>query len=373
MTRKPIVVVGAGFFGLYIAEYLAKRGRDVLVLERAPQVMQGASFANQARVHNGCHYPRSVLTALRCRVSFPRFVEEFSECIQDDFDQYYLIGKILGKVTAQQFSEFCQRIGVRLDPAPQDIVDMANPQLVEAIFRTEEVAFNALTLADVMKQRVEDAGVMVRTGIGVEAIRESPRGLTVVARRTAESEPESIEASEVFVCTYSNTNQVLCGSSLEPIPLKHEVTELCLVDVPGPLTRVGLTVMCGPFFSVMPFPSTPHHSFSHVRYTPHSEWLETDCSAGAAPREIQDSTRRTSAWKKIRYDARRYIPILDECVHRRSLWETKTVLPRSEIDDSRPILFKADHGLPGLHCVMGGKIDNIYDALELIEGLGLTS
>ena len=40
------------------------------------------------------------------------------------------------------------------------------------------------------------------------------------------------------------------------------------------------------------------------------------------------------------------------------------MLPRSESNDSRPILFKPDHGLPGLHNVMGGKIDNVYDVVE---------
>ena len=46
-----------------------------------------------------------------------------------------------------------------------------------------------------------------------------------------------------------------------------------------------------------------------------------------------------------------------------SLWEVKTGLSPSEKDDSRPILFKAHWGLPNLICIMGGKIDNIYDAL----------
>ena len=50
------------------------------------------------------------------------------------------------------------------------------------------------------------------------------------------------------------------------------MTEMCIVDVPDELKKVGITVMCGPFFSIMPFPSKQAHSFSHVRYTPHYEW-----------------------------------------------------------------------------------------------------
>ncbi len=53
--------------------------------------MSRASYNNQARVHNGYHYPRSILTALRSRISFPRFVDEFRDCVDSDFDKYYLI------------------------------------------------------------------------------------------------------------------------------------------------------------------------------------------------------------------------------------------------------------------------------------------
>ena len=63
-------------------------------------------------------------------------------------------------------------------------------------------------------------------------------------------------------------------------------------------------------------------------------------------------------------DARRYLPILEESKYIDSLWEVKTVLPRSEVDDSRPILFKEDHGLEGLTSIMGSKIDNVYDMVE---------
>ena len=69
----------------------------------------------------------------------------------------------------------------------------------------------------------------------------------------------------------------------------------------------------------------------------------------------------------MKTDAARYLPILSECQYERSLWEVKTVLPRSETDDSRPILCKFNYGIKGLHCVMGGKIDNVYDAVSAIE------
>jgi hypothetical protein len=144
------------------------------------------------------------------------------------------------------------------------------------------------------------------------------------------------------------------------------MTEMCLVDVPEQLKKVGITVMCGPFFSVMPFPSLGLHSFSHVRYTPHYEWKDNDGSDYADAHARHVSLKRNSAWRYMQKDAARYIPVLSECVYHSSIWEVKTVLPRSESDDSRPILFLPHYKLKGFHCVMGGKIDNVYDAIEAI-------
>ena len=100
------IIIGGGFFGLYLADFLSLAGIDVKVFEKENAFMSHASYNNQARVHNGYHYPRSVLTALRSRVSFPRFIQEFPDCIYSDFEKYYMIGKPLGKVTASQFFQF---------------------------------------------------------------------------------------------------------------------------------------------------------------------------------------------------------------------------------------------------------------------------
>ena len=68
-------------------------------------------------------------------------------------------------------------------------------------------------------------------------------------------------------------------------------------------------------------------------------------------------------------DAQRYVPAMSMARHVRSLFEVKTVLPQSEHDDSRPILFKPCAELSGLVSVMGGKIDNVYDLPRELDGL----
>ncbi len=67
----------------------------------------------------------------------------------------------------------------------------------------------------------------------------------------------------------------------------------------------------------------------------------------------------------------RYFPSISECKYQDSLWDIKTVLLHNEANDGRPILFKQDYGLRGYHCILGSKIDNIYDVIDSIRARGL--
>src|SRR5262245_40790800 len=95
-------VIGGGFFGCMVALHLRRTNARVVVLERGGRLLGRASYSNQARVHNGYHYPRSVLTAYRSRVNFPRFVAEFADCIDTGFEKYYAVARTFSKVTARQ-------------------------------------------------------------------------------------------------------------------------------------------------------------------------------------------------------------------------------------------------------------------------------
>jgi L-2-hydroxyglutarate oxidase LhgO len=357
---------------MYLSEYLARNGHKVILAEKENDFMQRASYVNQARVHNGYHYPRSILTALRSRVSLPKFYAEFNECVDDTFDKYYMISSLQSRVSAKQFEKFCHRIGAPCEPAPPKITDLVDPHYVEAVFTTKEFAFDATKLKHIMLDRIQDAGVDFRLDQKVLSVAPVKDKLSVNMYSVKEEVAlESVQVNNVFNCTYSMINQVLSDSSLEMIPLKHELAELALVVVPDELKHVGITVMDGPFFSVMPFPARDLHSFTHVRYTPHYEWLDGDKEHYRNGHNHINEITRETAWRYMLQDARRYIPVLSECRYEDSIWEVKTVLPRSESDDSRPILFKPDYGLKGFHSIMGGKIDNVYDVIDVIETTGL--
>lgn len=370
--KKKIVIVGGGFFGLYIAEYASKLGHEVILFEKEDDFMKRASYNNQARVHNGYHYPRSILTALRSRISFPKFCDEFPEAIDQNFTKYYLIGKVFTKVNAKQFKQFCDRIGAPCDIAEDYVMGLCNKRLVEQVFKTKEFAFDSVKLKQAIHNRVKKVNVQILLKTSVVKVVRCKNNLEVYFKNKESNVVDMVEADEVFNCTYSMLNFVNANSNFKFIPLKHEVTEMCLVQVPDLLKSVGLTMMCGPFFSVMPFPHRSLHTFSHVRYTPHYEWMEKDSTPYLNPHRHMSQNYPDSKWRYMYNDAKRYLPILEECKYKESLYEIKTILPRSEVDDSRPILFKVNYdGIKGMHHVLGGKIDNVYDIIQAIKGEGI--
>jgi glycine/D-amino acid oxidase-like deaminating enzyme len=208
-----------------------------------------------------------------------------------------------------------------------------------------------LTHAEAMRVDVEGSG---RAG---QQFRLEIRDVRSDARH-------QLACAHLYNCTYSRLNQILSRSGLQTIRLKHEATEIALVELPPSLRNLSITVMCGPFFSVMPFPPMQAATLSHVSYTPHYEWVEDpqDTAHVAHAPSFPLPTR----FDRMRRDAARYVPALRECRYLESLWETKTILPQSGINDSRPILFKRDASAPNLISMLGGKIDNIFDLDEVL-------
>jgi glycine/D-amino acid oxidase-like deaminating enzyme len=358
------IVIGGGFYGTAIASYLLrKRGlRRVVVLEREAGLMKRASFNNQARIHNGYHYPRSFTTAFRSRVNLPRFVRDYPDALTGDFVALYAIARRNSKVTAGQFRRFCRAIGARLEPASRQLRSLFEPRLIEEVFLAEEYVFDAARLAHGATRELDEAGAELRLNTTVTGIYA--RGGSLSLRCEAAAGRVELSAPLVFNCTYSGLNRLDGKFPGTRAKLKHEITEIALMRVPTVLQGLAVTVMDGPFFSLMPFPARSLHALSHVRYTPHQNWEDSPAVDPYRRLEQYDPVTRVD---RMQRDAARYLPAIGDARYVESLFEVKTILVRSETDDGRPILFERHPGLPGCFSILGGKIDNVYDVLERLD------
>lgn len=360
------VIIGGGFYGATIAIYLAKqRGmKRITLVEREPALLTRASYNNQARVHNGYHYPRSFTTAYRSRVNLPRFVHDWPQAVKQDFTKLYAIARRNSKVTAKQFERFCHEIGARIEPAEPALRDLFEPRLIEAVFLAEEYAFDATQLARWAERELTECGVQIRFETRVTAISRGPDHSLQLVLKTPGNADAAITSRYVFNCTYSGLNQFKGDFPGTQTGLKQEITEMALMQAPPALAGLGITVMDGPFFSMMPFPARGLHTLSHVRYTPHLHW--NDAPDLDPYQKLQDYDRATRVDRMVR-DVGRYLPAVLAAKYVESLFEVKTILVKNEGDDGRPILFEKHPELPGCYSVLGGKIDNIYDVFGKLD------
>lgn len=359
------VIIGGGFYGSAIAIYLAKQRslKRIVLVEREPALLTRASYNNQARIHNGYHYPRSFTTAYRSRINSPRFVRDWPEAVKQDFTKLYAIARRNSKVTAKQFVRFCKEIGAEIEPADKSLRQLFEPRLIEEVFAVEEYAFDSRKLASWAESELRECGIQVRMETRVTAISKSGNALEVTMQKK-QGIGEAVISRHVFNCTYSGLNQFGGDFPGTRTSLKQEITEMALMQVPQVLNGLGITVIDGPFFSMMPFPARGLHTLSHVRYTPHLHWND---QRGIDPyRKLNDYECATRIDRMVR-DAGRYLPALLDARYVDSLFEVKTVLLKNEGDDGRPILFEKHAELPGCYSVLGGKIDNIYDVLGRLD------
>lgn len=365
-NMQDAVVIGGGFYGAAIAVYLARqRGmKQVTLIERESSLLSRASYNNQARVHNGYHYPRSFTTAYRSRVNLPKFVQDWPEAVKQDFTKLYAIARRNSKVTANQFERFYREIGAKIELASPALRSLFEPRLIEEVFLVEEYAFDSTQLARWAIRELQESGVRIRLNTQAVAIANSPTQSLNITLAPNGKDREQISARYVFNCTYSGLNQFGGDFPGTRTALKQEITEMALMRMPPALSDLGITVMDGPFFSVMPFPARGLHTVSHVRYTPHLHWAD---DPNTNPYQKLDSYQRDTRVDRMIRDVGRYLPSVLGSEYVDSLFEVKTILSKNEGDDGRPILFEKHETLPGCYSILGGKIDNIYDVLEKLE------
>jgi glycine/D-amino acid oxidase-like deaminating enzyme len=311
-----------------------------------------------------------MLTSLRSRLNYARFLTEYAECVDRSFRHYYAIARETSKVTASQFTEFCRRIGAPVTAAPPEVVKLFDASRIEAVFEVEECAFDASKLRERTTRELDTAGVETLTETeAVRVVQDDTSKAQLTLRRRGDTIEWIVDANVVLNCTYSRLNRLLDASGIAPIPAKHELTELALVTPPPALEGAAVTVMDGPFFSLMPYPSRGLFTLSHVRYTPHCTWNDV---AGAPIVDGESAlVGRASRYVHMVRDAERYLPSMRTTQHVDSLWEMKTLMPRSEQDDSRPILLRRSAECPSCLSVLGAKIDSVYDVEDaLVAAMG---
>jgi len=85
-----------------------QKKQKIIILERSKRPFARASAINQARVHNGYHYPRSYETAKKVANYYNKFNHDFAFAINNSFEHIYAISNIGSKTSSNEFVNFCE-------------------------------------------------------------------------------------------------------------------------------------------------------------------------------------------------------------------------------------------------------------------------
>lgn len=366
------IIIGAGIYGLYSALHCGKRGEKILVLEKEKEAFSRATYINQARVHMGYHYPRSYSTAIKSAGYFERFNKDFSFSILKEFDQVYATSTNFSWTNAEQFKKFCKSANIKCEEVSTSKYFKDN--MCDGCFLTKEYTYDAMILKEhFLKEIAKLKNITIKYNLEIVDIKKVKDFYSIKTNNN-----QNFISNFILNTTYASVNQILDKLGFDKFKIKYELCEIILCSVSKEFKNVGITVMDGPFFSIMPFGKTGYHSLTSVTFTPHKTSYETlptfECQKNSnnycSNKNLGNCNhciaKPESAWPYMSNLAKKYLKDKYGFKYEKSLFSIKPILMASEIDDSRPTVIKTFSKSPTFISVLSGKINTIYDLDEVL-------
>lgn len=360
------VVVGAGLFGAYSALVLARKGLKVCLVEQGHEILGRASYVNQARLHTGLHYPRSLHTAIETKNYYEKFRIRYPSAIRD-FQQIYAISRYNSKTNLNDFSNFISRLGIKVLEISPDIYFRKSSIL--GAFQVEEPTFDSLKLRKLFQDEIRSSPnikVMLNSKVIGGAVDENDVEL-VLENGTV------VVGAGLIIAAYAGINGIRSKLKLDVLPLTFEIADVHIVKVPQLLENLGFTVMDGPFWSLMPFGYTGFSSLTSVGLTPLAKSrnfprfscqnLRQDCSPSGLANCSTCSVRPKSNLEHISMQVALHLKDFNGFEPKQRLTTVKTILTSSEVDDSRPTVIKKEVS-SNVWTIFSGKVTTLFDVEE---------
>jgi hypothetical protein len=351
-TKEQVLIVGAGIFGLTAAIVLGEAGFKVTVVEKEQDIMLGATLVNQNRIHLGYHYPRSKATCLESLAGLQTFREFYGAAIHNGFKKYYAIAKQGSHLDASQFHAFCDGLGLSLQEAWPD-KNLLDHDMVEACWLTDEPVFDYYMLKQLVTYRLSNnRNITVLRNVQPSGVSENAAG----QKQVLLSDKTVITCDTIVNATYAGISETAHVFGKAPIAAKYQ---LCLMPIltaaQPPEESFGVTVMDGPFCSLMPRGlSKEQFILYHVKHSV----IETH----VGERNIEWSAIKGFPELDIIEQSKAFFPVLNKMKIADSWITTRIVLPQQEVDDARPT-FAIDHG-DRIYSLFSGKLTTCVSAAK---------
>jgi hypothetical protein len=325
-----IHIVGAGWYGCYLAKRLLTDGHDVRIWEKSSELFSGASSKNQNRLHKGFHYPRNFKTRAQSRAGFDRFLAEFENLTSAVNNNFYAVATD-SLIDAGTYLSIYSHEGYQFKAIPLKGLSLQGVDLVlscdERLIRHDLAAdyWNSINLPATFGEKMS---------FSEGRLRDS-KGIAVSNRRDV-----------VIDCTWG---------AMRPTPEYREewFMSFLINQKRSELEFDALTVMDGQFFSIFPF-GNPEHQVSTLTHVKH----------GVVPSTLIAAPEVLSRYESISNDAEKILPGFSDFFELDSWFLSRKLKPFSK-SDARNVDICADID-NRLITIYSGKIDTVFYAYDQV-------
>lgn len=327
MKPKHIAIVGAGWYGCHLALSLSQSGHIVSLFDRSESVFSGASFFNQNRLHLGFHYPRSYTTRIQSKRGFRLFVKKYPDLLSSIDMNCYAISSAESLLDFKTYCDIMSSTGLEWEDVSSCLpLSIKN---ISGAIACEELLIDA-----------NKAKQFFLKSLGPIFKSSSPINQERLLKLSHSNDL-------VLDCTWNNL-----------IPSQNYVYESCVVYVykSSLPSRIGLTFMDGPLFSLFPFDSNLY-TLTHVSHTPLGRF--------SLPHEALLSIKNLTSEKlyeirsAIESHVLRYLPSFYSFFSYHSFYTAlKTKQVSTLCDNRNTFMVQTCDNIFSIH---SGKIDTVFD------------
>lgn len=344
-----IAIIGGGFYGAMAALESSghKNVQEVTLYEKASDLFNGSAKFNQARLHQGYHYPRSPETIRQSLAGFDFYTSRFPNVTNKIKDNIYII-RGDGLVSPDSYIKTMQSFD--LDFSEIDFSELPFTYKSNGVdfvaLKVNEQWIDCSILELQIKNELRQAGVDILLNSEVIDI-DCDSGIISTAE-------ESCSYDLVVNCTYENP---FIGFETYPIDLKYELCVMNLISSPA-LKDSAITIMDGEFVSVYPW-IKGLHSVSSVIHTPVFKCNSLDALDLACKTWTVEEMAKQS--QKIRDHVSQYLNF--EYINIGSFYSKKVKL-LNDLGDTREVrTFRKGKCL----AVLPGKLDAVTIFIEALN------
>lgn len=323
------LVIGAGIHGLTVACELAKRGIRVTIVDSKHEILMGTSNGTHNRVNMGYHYPRSIETAQECYKGFEYFRRNLSSALYYPEACYYAIDSSNSLVDAEQYMSFLNEAGLKysIECPPNDIL---NKDHISTSFKVLEPCYDVQILRRLYHQKIENLSINLLLGFDIIDGDINNEKVKLVSS----SNHIITEKFDIIVnATYALTNNIqkILGCEENRKIYTYQKTEVVVTEY-DKCVLPSVTVMDGPFITVLPYSYGGHHN-KYVVYDVVNS-VHEESTGEFLPIDMMQKSYSTK-YEDMQKHGEKYFSFMKDLKPVSSLWALRPIPITTLNDDSR--------------------------------------